>query len=124
METDTHAALLAELPEESKPKYHQDLGDGRIFVYSLAPRLDGYAWSGRPFLRPIDIPATDAHAHIERAAWKRVRAWCDGMGSPTVIRGCQICYYSDGMLVEIGTGPDDATALLAACRFINEQEKR
>ena len=100
METDTHAALLAELPNGSKP--------------------------------PITItshPIGAMYKHhvqdsIELSAWWRVRAWCEEHGSPTVIRGCQICYYSDGMLVEIGTGPDDATALLAACRFINEQEKR
>ena len=97
MKTDTHAALLAELPGEFEPEW-------------------------------ISMRGVHAPVYIELAAWKRVRAWCQSQGlmmhvdddddQPSIYCGPA----SEPRM--LGTGPDDATALLAACRWINEQEKR
>ena len=122
MTTDTHAALLAELPGEFIPKY-ESLGltshieDGELWFYWHHNR-NFHQEAGR----------YDAHSHIELAAWKRVRAWCQSQGlmmhvdddddQPSIYCGPA----SEPRM--LGTGPDDATALLAACRWINEQEKR
>jgi len=96
MQTDTHAALLAELPKEFVPEL-------------------------------ISMRGVHASVYIERAAWKRVRAFLrtstgDTHMAVTEYKGT--ITIDDGCDLIIGQGPDDATALLAACRWLNEQEKR
>lgn len=70
----------------------------------------------------------DAHAHIELAAWKAVRWFCAANTSDLVImdnfpddpeRHDLIKKQWDGGVTKLGTGPDDATALLAAMKYIN-----
>ena len=121
MTTDTHAALLAELPGEFIPKY-ESLGltshieDGELWFYWHHNR-NFHQEAGR----------YDAHSHIELAAWKRVRAFLrnsNGDVHMAVTEYKGTITIDDGCDLVIGQGPDDATALLAACRFINEQEKR
>jgi len=121
MTTDTHAALLAELPGEFRPQDRHG--------YVLRMGLVKYYWADPNYdddYRRVDEDI-DAIAHIERAAWKRVRAFLrtstgDTHMAVTEYKGT--ITIDDGCDLIIGQGPDDATALLAACRWINEQEKR
>lgn len=87
---------------------------------------------GGPFWQgPDDVPYAnrgclthDAHAHIENAAWRVVREWCKKFGMYT-----RAFDHQDGNVyigcddAELGSGPDDVTALIAAVRYIKENSK-
>lgn len=70
----------------------------------------------------------NAHAHIREAAWKAVRWFCASNKSDLTImdnfpgdpeRHDLIKKQWNGVVTKLGSGPDDATALLAAMKFIN-----
>lgn len=120
----THAEILKEL--------HAFRGGEFVPKDGVGVRLEsrqirgGFYWGrGEDYCQ-----AVDAHAHIREAAWKAVRWWIkekgrDHMGRLMVEELCPaapvcIAYqYIGGKSILLGYGPDDATALLAAMKFVN-----
>ena len=117
----TYTEILKELQTfrggEFVPKWYTTRG---VFVLRRDEEVEEWNWWGADADDEEDADAFHAHAHIREAAWKAVREWFK-------IRGwvMEVSDRASGLGIGSGpntvlcAGPDDATALLAAMKFIN-----
>lgn len=126
-----HTDILALLAKSFPQRVPKDVD----CTLTYRPEADEYWWDTVE-LEEGGIVALfyDAHAHIELAAWKAVRVEADKMGfdaamsapDPDVgvtVYGIKYTNEPPEMRTRyFGSGPDDATALLAALTHITENQ--